>query len=341
MVDKSKSSFTITLMEDGDCEITAAEAIAEHEKSVDRLKGQLLDLEEGKARVDSITADQKRVKVKMASLGKKASAEAKKALQEKLDALELEYDMEEYQQLRKEWKDISADIRKQEKALAKLRKSATPSKEAAEATKTSPSLTRTRARKKQQDQEAMPAPAPVVPDERKSQGGSNNSTPKTKKKGRKDSQKQPSGKASTQLSLEDSFKAGTFDIRDQLTLPTEEQVELSAREASQAVEESEERGRTHADITRHLASLPDNAPGLVEGSSPSKRSGKATVAEILSPPSSKKAQPSGVAAPSGRRGSRSRAGTQGEVSNLSLLKQNQATHENENNKAVGEEEPLL
>ena len=135
LVDKSKSSFTITLMEDGDCEITAAEAIAEHEKSVDRLKGQLLDLKEGKARVDSITADQKRVKVKMASLGKKASAEAKKALQEKLDALELEYDLEEYQQLRKEWKDISVDIRKQEKALAKLRKNATPSKEAAEATK--------------------------------------------------------------------------------------------------------------------------------------------------------------------------------------------------------------
>ena len=264
------------------------------------------------------------------------------ALQEKLDTLDLEADLEEYQQLRKDWKEISADIRKQERALAKLRKNATPSKEAAEATKASPSITR--AKKKKQDQEAMPAPAPVDPDERKSQKGSNNSTPKTKKKGRsvgKDSQKQPAGKASTQLSLEDSFKASTYDIRDQLTLPTAEQVELSALKASQAVEESEEQGRTHADITRHLASLPDNAPGLVEGSSPSKRSTKATLAEILSPPSSRRAQPSGVAAPSGRRGSRSRAGTQGEVNNLSLHKQNQATHENENNKAGGEEEPLL
>ena len=234
-MDKSKSSFTIELMEGDDDETTAAEAIAEHEKSLDRLKVQLQNLKEGKARVDSITADQKRLKVKMASLGKKATEEAKMALQEKLDALDLEADLEEYQQLRKDWKDISADIRKQERALAKLRKNATPSKEAAEATKASPSVTRTRARKKQQDQEAMPAPAPVVPDERKSQGGSNNSTPKTKKKGRKDSQKQPSGKASTQLSLEDSFKAGTYDIRDQLTLPTAEQVELSAEEAEEAV----------------------------------------------------------------------------------------------------------
>ena len=176
------------------------------------------------------------MKVKMAALGRKAPEEARRALQEKLDGLILEADLEEYHLLRKEWKDTSADLRNHEKALVELRKNA--NKEADEATQPSPRNV-TRAQKKKKDQEAMPAPAPVDPDERKSQKENKNNTPRTKKKGRsvwKDFQRQPPGKASTQLSLEDSFNAGgTYDIRDQLTLSVAEQVELSAEEAEEAV----------------------------------------------------------------------------------------------------------